>query len=263
MMDSAGVAALIGGLLLTLLVSTGAGCRQSGATDQRAPSVASSPSSSDGSCDFDLRDERADNVFFVLGLLNVRGVVEGSDRVESFYCNEQTVAQLFHRRLTALAKEQNLPADVREETVQQCLTFYYSKVLADRLNSCYKYELTIPRSAPASSGSIRRTGATSFNLGLFYRGRTSSLVPERGLSDGMFFRRRALAYVAGTWARFGRGPDSVLTNYPEKAEFVAGLLSGLGCSNVRVEHTVGLIPGGWLVHFEPTNEVTEWLRKAW
>lgn len=261
-MHSARVGALIRCLALTLLVFAAAGCRESGATDQRPPSLASSPSSSDGSCDFDLRDERADNVFFVLGLLNVRGVVEGSDRLESFYCNERTVAQLFHRRLTALAKEQSVPADVREEIVQKCLTFYYSKVLADRLNSCYKYELTIPRSAPASSG-IRRTGATSLNPGLFYRGGTSSPVPERGLSDEVFFRRRAFAYVAGAWARFGQGGDFVFTNNPEKAEFVAGLLSGLGCRKVRVEHTVGLIPGGWFVHFEPTSEVTEWLRKAW
>lgn len=118
--------------------------------------------------------------------------------MESFFCNETEVAQLFQRRLTALAEEQGIPNDLRRDTIQGCLTSIHSANLASRLNSCYRYQLTRPQSAP----------------------------------------------------------DLV-------AETVANLLSDLGCRNVRVEHTVGLIPGGTFIHFEPTKEVEQWLHKTW
>jgi hypothetical protein len=101
------------------------------------------------------------------------------------------------------------------------------------------------------------------NTALLYRGGAVGKDPNGGMSDNVFFRRRALAYVAGVWARFRHDPDFGFSGDSESAEFVATLLNDLGCRNVRVEHTVGLIPGGWFVHFEPTGEVTEWLSKAW
>lgn len=252
---------ILASLLVSVVAVAGLSCGRPVPREKSAEHLPDT-SSGDGSCSLDLSGERADDVFFLIGLRNLQGVVEGSDVVEGFYCNEQGVAKLFHRRLEALAAQQGITADVRQETVQECLTSYHSAILRARLNSCYQYELAIPKSAPASV-KVPRSGATTLNPGLFYRNGVGVPAPDGSLSDDVFARRRALAYLAGTWARFGQPPDFVFTANQERAEFVAGLLSNLGCRRVRVEHTVGMIPGGTFVHFDPTPEVAEWLRRTW
>jgi hypothetical protein len=224
------------------------------------------PPSSDGSCAFDLAGDKADTVFFVLGMLNEyngRSLMEDGDRVETFYCNEAGKAQLFRRYIGKLAQEQDLDPTVREETIQKCLVVYYSRPIADRLNSCYRYKMTDQVMAHAPDGTYRRTANPSFaGAGLFARG-SGRVVSKNGLSDEAYFRRRALAYLAGAWARYGRGGDFVFANAREKATLVSGLLLNLGCNNIRIEATVGTIPQANFVHFEPTGEVMEWIRKEW
>ena len=220
--------------------------------------------SSAASCDFDLAGDKADTVFFILGLLdeyNGRNIVEDSDHVERFYCNEANTAHLFRRYLGTLAQEQGLNPAVREETSQQCLVSSYFKPIADRLNSCYRYEMT-DQMAQASDGDRRTAHPSLLASGLFTRGRIS-WITEKGLSEGAFFRRRALAYLAGAWARYGRGNDFVFANAHDKAALVESLLSALGCSRISLESTYGLAPQANIVHFQPTDEVTEWLRKTW
>jgi hypothetical protein len=100
--------------------------------------------------------------------------------------------------------------------------------------------------------------------GLFVRDSVGvSVITEKGLSDQAFFRRRALAYLAGAWARYGRGNDFVFANAHDKATLVEGLLSDLGCSRISLESTYGTAPQANIVRFQPTDEVTEWLRKTW
>jgi hypothetical protein len=261
------------GLLALVVVCSTVACHQSRANEGLlgAPTHTPAPSSS-GSCDFDLTGDKADTVFFVLGLLdeyNGRGIVEDGDRIEHFYCNESNMVGLFRRYLGKLAQEQGLDPAVREETVQQCLVFYYSKPVTDRLNSCYRYRMTDQALARAPTGTYKRTASVSLSSELFMRGTGvvvmggTGVVTERGLSDEAFFRRRALAYISGVWSRFGRGADFVFANAHDKATLVAGLLLNLGCRDIRIESTVGLIPQANIVHFQPTEEVTEWLRKAW
>lgn len=84
-----------------------------------------------------------------------------------------------------------------------------------------------------------------------------------GLPDEVFRRRRALAYLAGAWVRYGRGSDFVLANAQDKAKLIAQLLTNLGCREVRLESTFGFIPQTNAVHFQPTEEVTQWLQKVW
>lgn len=55
----------------------------------------------------------------------------------------------------------------------------------------------------------------------------------------------------------------MFANGKEKADLIAQLLVALGCHAVRVESTFGLIPQANIVHFIPTDEVNEWLRKSW
>ena len=150
-----------------------------------------------------------------------------------------------------LAAEQGFDPAVREETIQRCLVVFYSKPIASRLNSCYRYKMTDQHLAQTPDGTYGRTANPSLLAsGLFTR-------------DEAFFRRRALAYLAGAWARYGRDNAFVFANAHEKATLVAGLLMNLGCRHVRIESTAGTIPQANRVRFEPTEEVMEWLRKEW
>ena len=162
-------------------------CHQSRDNEGLLGAQAHTPApSSNGSCDFDLTGDKADTVFFVLGLLdeyNGRGIVENGDRIEHFYCNESKMVGLFRRYIGKLAQEQGLDPAVREETVQQCLVFYYSKPVTDRLNSCYRYRMTDQALARGPTGTYKRTASASLSGELFMRG--SGVVTERGLSAGM------------------------------------------------------------------------------
>jgi hypothetical protein len=255
------------GFIALFVVSATVGCHQPRESEGLLGARARTPApSGTGSCDFDLAGDKADTVFFTLGLLNEyngRGIVEDSDRVEGFYCNETNTARLFRRYLGRLAQEQGLNPAVREETVQQCLVSYYSKPIADRLNSCYRYQMTDQRLAQASDGTYRRTADPSLLASRLFARDSISFITEKGLSDEAFFRRRALAYLAGAWARYGRGNEFVFANAHDKATLVEGLLSDLGCSRISLESTYGLVPQANIVRFQPTDEVTEWLRKTW
>jgi hypothetical protein len=189
-------------------------------------------------CDFELTARKADRVFFALGMRFEhpgRFTVKGGTQVESLFCSEKDKASLLSRVLVALATEQGLPVDLREETKQGCLTIFHSPSLAPRLDACY------------------RRGAPSLDLALFMR---------TGAPQDLD-RRRALAYVAGAWARHRRDRTILLTAGTSKADLLATLLKALGCANVRVERRLDASPGSNTVHFEPTAEVSEWLNKAW
>jgi hypothetical protein len=189
-------------------------------------------------CDFDLTGPKADRVFFALGMRFEhpgRFTVKGGTQVESLFCSEKDKAPVLSRVLVALAKEQGLPGDLREDTKQGCLTVFHSPSLAPRLDSCY------------------RRGASSLDLAVFSR---------TGAAQDLD-RRRALAYVAGAWARHRRDRAFLLTAGTDKADLLATLLKALGCANVRVERRLDASPGSNTVHFEPTAEVSEWLNKTW
>jgi hypothetical protein len=54
--------------------------------------------------------------FSAFSMNNGRSFVEGSDRLERFYCNEAETARLFRRSVGALAQEQRLSSNVNEKT---------------------------------------------------------------------------------------------------------------------------------------------------
>ena len=83
------------------------------------------------------------------------------------------------------------------------------------------------------------------------------------MPDEVFRRRRALAYVAGAWVRSGMGPDFAFANSYDKAALIARLLVDLGCRRVSVETMFGGAPQVNHVHFQPTEEVREWLARTW
>jgi hypothetical protein len=198
------------------------------------------------SCTLDLTGTKADRAFFVFGMLfesGARRVAAPRPTVEFFFCNETEKVPLFTRVVTAMAREQGLPADLREETKQGCLKWLESPTLAARLDACF-------RSEPGLGLALfTRPGAPAGN--------------GRSVAPHDLLRRRALAYVAGVWARSEHDGVITLTAGRHKAELVAALLEALGCRKVGLESTVGYIPGATRVFFEPTPEVAEWLRKTW
>jgi len=132
----------------------------------------------------------------------------------------------------------------------------------DELNSCYRVDASDRDAVRTDAdGQVRRTART-LETRLFMRAAVVA-VDEHGLPESIFFRRRALAYLAGAWLRYGHDPDFVFVNAREKVQLVASLLSSLGCHEIRIESTVGLVPQGNAVHFTPTDEVKWWLRRNW
>src|SRR5690349_6825896 len=83
-------------------------------------------------------------------------------------------------------------------------TLFDSASLAPRLDRCYA------------------KGASSLDVALF----------AQAGSSGAIDRRRALAYVAGVWARHRHDGAILLTAGTSKADLVATLLKALGCANV-------------------------------
>ena len=248
-------------LIALLMIGTAsAACRRQDqpATSAPPPALAPQPQpprpAADAPyCDFDLSGDKADHVFFLLGMRNeLTGVVfqDGSDLLEDFFCNERDVARTYQRVAATMQREQGLEADLRDETIQSCRTRYYSRSLARRVRSCFK---------PEDLGYGK-----SLNVALFRReGGGPAWLTERGLTDDSFYRRRALAYLSGAWTRFHHAKDFEFYGGRGKAELVARLLDNLGCSRITIESTVGVAPGMTRVHFEPTDEVSAWLRKEW
>lgn len=256
-------AALLSAVVCVALTTA---CGQPRGTDRLlAARARTPPPSSNGTCSFDLTESKADTVFFVLGMLNEylgRNIVEDEDRVEEFFCNEAETARLFRRDIVRLAAEQGLDPTIRDETIQVCLVMYHSKAIASRLNSCYRYQASSGEVVQGSDGTYRRVAKPSLEMQLFMRSGHGSTT-EHGWPEEVFYRRRALAYLAGAWSRYGREGDFVFANAKDKANLVAQLLMALGCHGVRVESTFGLIPQTNTVHFIATDEVREWLQKTW
>ena len=238
-----------------LLVGMASGCQRQSGMDALLGDRARTPApASTGSCDFNLEGAAGETVFFVLGMLDEylgRGVVEDSDVIEGFYCNEAAMAATFREAIQKLATEQRLdPSSIKTETRQDCLISFHAKALADRLNSCYVFQTgTKEGLVQAADGTYRRTAKGSLGLSLFLR-------DGQGTAEG-FYRERALAYLSGAWTRYGRDSAFVFANSDQKARLVAELLQQLGCRGVWVESNVGFIPRTNRVRFEPTDEVKE------
>jgi hypothetical protein len=252
-------------LAVSLLIGTSIGCRrQSGLEALLGSRALTPPPASAGLCDFNLEGGAAETVFFVLGMLSEyqgRGIVEDEDLVEGFYCDESSVAPVFRDAITKLANEQELDSSIRTVTTQDCLISFRSKQISDRLNSCYSYRASNERLAQGADGTYRRTASPTLGLQLFLRSGANT-APGGNLSEQAFHSNRALAYVAGAWARYGRGSEFIFANAQNKVKLVAQLLSFLGCQNVRLESDFGFIPQTHIIKFEATAEVRERLRMA-
>jgi hypothetical protein len=223
------------------------------------------PPSSDGSCRFDLTGTREETAFFVLGVLDEylgRHIVEDDDLVEGLYAGDSKVGDVLRRQLQKLASEQGLDPAIREERDESGRILFRSKPIADRINSCYRYQMTNGSATQGRNGDYVRMAQASLRMDLFMTGRGGTVRGE-GLPDEIFHRRRALAYLAGAWTRYRRGEDFVFANSKDKATLVAQLLTSLGCHRVSLESTFGYVPGSNTVRFVPTGEVREWLGRSW
>jgi hypothetical protein len=214
---------------------------------------------SDGSCRLDLTPENARTVFYVLGYLDEylgRSIMEDGDLIERLYCNEQGQVSAFRAMLARLAAEQAIGGTIREEIQQGCLVSFHSREVADRLNSCYRYQLSGESLAQGPDGSYRRLGRGTLEFTLFVR--------AGGASAGSTIDRdRALPYLAGAWARHGRGDAFVFANSHEKATRIAQLLTMIGCRDVKLESNFGFIPQTNTLRFTATDEIQRSLEQSW
>jgi hypothetical protein len=201
----------------------------------------------------DIRDGRGVTVFFILGFLDEylgRNIVQGDDLVERFYCDEAAKVVVFRRQLERLAREQGLDTNIRQETLQRCLTMVRSSVLADALNALYRKRQAYSikeRSMTDTAG--RRRGLTTV-----------------WVDDQLFLgaeRELKFAYVAGAYARYGAGDSLRLANSQHKVAVLVALLKELGCSNIRTDSIQGRIPQTMTIYFQPSEEMRSWFDRGW
>jgi hypothetical protein len=214
---------------------------------------------SDGSCRFDLTPAKAHTVFFALGFLDEylgRSIMEDGDLIERLYCNEQGQVRAFRAMLARLAAEQAIGGTIREEIQQDCLVSFHSHEVAERLNSCYRYELSGESLAQGPDGTYRRLGRGTLEFTLFVR-------PGSSGESSTIDRDRALPYLAGAWARHGRGDAFVFANSHEKATRIAHLLTRIGCRDVKLESNFGFIPQTNTLRFTATDELQRSLERSW
>ncbi len=248
-----------------LLLAACFGLTASTTTARTAPQARRRVEYSTGSCNLNLTGDKATTVFFVLGLLDEyqgRQVAQNGDRVEGFYCNEPDKAALFLRYLQKLAGEQGIDPAIRQETTQGCLIAFYSKPLTDALNSCYRYTPTGQVWTVAPDGTRRWLATGTLNVALFYKS-GPAMSGADGLPESVFYRTRALAYLSGAWNRSNDGASFAFANSAEKADRIGRLLVDLGARDVRLESTFGYVPRTNWVHFVPTQQLLDWLQRAW
>ena len=162
---------------------------------------------------------------------------------------------------TQLATEQQLQPPALEHTADH--TYFRSRALAERLNSCYVYNMTNGDLYDGPSRVMLRATTGTLPIALFKRSGEVRTDPAGGISDNVLYRRRALAYVSGAWRRYQRGGDLVFANSQKKAALIADLLHHLGARDVTVESTVGFIPQTNIVHFTPSPLIAEWFGQTW
>jgi hypothetical protein len=249
------------------LAFSSASCRPQTAGEEIISRIKSTPPpSSSGECHFDLRSPKEMTVFRTLGMLDEylgRNIDEDSDLVEHFYKNdrEPQAAEAFRRLTTQLTTEQRMQPPTREDTADH--TYFRSRALAERLNSCYAYTMTNGSLYEGANRVMLRTTKGTLPNALFKRSGVVTMDPAGGISDNVLYRRRALAYLSGAWRRYQRGADLVFANSQKKAALISQLLDDLGARSVTVESTVGSIPQGNMVHFTPTPLIAEWLGQTW
>jgi hypothetical protein len=189
--------------------------------------------------------DKADPVFFVLGFLADslgRHLVEGSDRVETLGRNEEAKAAILRRALRAIARGQHFDAKIVEEQDDVNLQFRSAQIAA-LIDSCYSYRQGSDGWVQDPNGTMRRMTDAVLSSSLFVRG-------------GRYDAGLGLPFISGAYARFGENGAFRFPGRPVKAQIIAELLANLHCRDVRIESTVGLIPGATYVRFEPTPEVS-------
>jgi hypothetical protein len=227
-----------------LVLSSSAGCRPQTAGEEIVSRIKPAPPpSSTGDCRFDLSGQKDVTVFRTLGMLDEylgRQIGEDSDLLERFSQDETQAAEAFRRLTTLLATEQQMQPPVFE--VREERAYFRSGAMADRLNSCYAYDMTNGALHEGPNRVMLRSTTGTLPTTLFKRGGDVRPDPAGGIADNVLYRRRALAYLSGAWRRYRRGPDFVFANSQTKAALIASLLNDLGARGVTVESDVGFMP---------------------
>jgi hypothetical protein len=237
---SVGVVSLMFLVFIVAMTLASSSCRGNDAdttTQAAAPTFVRAPSSVPPST-FDLTGDKAEAVFWVLGFLEEylgRVVIEERDHVERLYCNEKHMAARLRTMLQRVQREQQLPNDLREAVVQECLLVFHSPTLARELNRMY--------ASREPSGSFDGSGGPAREYVTLKA--TPALFARVGLEA-------RLAYLAGAYYRHGVDDNTMrFANAAHKADLIADLLREAGATAVTRETIRGL-PNANIVRFVPS-----------
>lgn len=199
------------------------------------------------------RKESSSTIFFLLGFLDEylgRRIEKKGDFVEHFYCNEQEKALLFEKYLYKLKNEKGMDTVIRK-VLQPCgkqdeaHTFFYSGERKKWINSYYEFRFQREGRVQNEKIIYMKTAEAFIRKDIFNKSRTSKL-----------------AYLAGAYCRYGDGEYFVFANAHHKVILIIDLLNDLGCLSITLE-TSPTIPRIHKIHFQPTEEIKEWLTYPW
>jgi hypothetical protein len=183
------------------------------------PVVANDDSPSFPRTEMDWSGTKTETLFFLLGMLDAyppRRYVEGTDLVESFYCNEQLEAFVFLAYLDRLAREQGIEQRAHARLVG-CHLRIESEPLRQLINSFHLCQQL--------SGSGRAGGTSRIYYSL-------TLLPE--VFDGRG-QGAKLAFLAGAYFRYGRDGEYWQLPSGRDPERIARMLRDVGATDIRVE----------------------------
>ena len=194
----------------------------------------------------DLAGTAGTHIYFMLGMLDDylgRRFIEDSNRVERFYCNEQTLAIAFKQVMQRISEEQRLDAEVETEIKQECLTIYHSTVMSAFINSFYTYTLVNGAKAITDDGE-KMTASSTLTMDVF-----------EGLEPDVKW-----AYLAGSYYRYGEGDGFRFANSTGKVKLIMDLLEEFGIAN-KYGNSGETIPVINRLSFEPSDELSTWVAK--
>jgi hypothetical protein len=191
--------------------------------------------------------------YVALGFLDEYGgrwIVEGGERVETFYPNEEAQAERFISVLEDVVREKNIVTNIRQEVGRQGHIRVISPELTGWLDSLYRPRFDGERTFTGVDGPKRRTNA-HIRAEMF-----PALTSPEYKHDEVDCR---FSFLLGCHFRYGKSNAFTLSNAQHKVELLVEFLEQLGAPWIRWSWTTRTAPRSHVIEFGADPILTNFL----